>query len=59
MIGQRTLAAVLMFAVAVPVLHYWRGLAWPYALMVGLALGAFAFLLVRAIHNLRAWRPRR
>jgi hypothetical protein len=42
-----------------PLLHYGRGWAWSLAVIVGLASGAFAFLLVRAVHNLRAWRPRR
>lgn len=59
MIRQRIIAAVVAAVVAVPVLHYTRGLTWPFALIIGFALGAFAFLLVRAIHNLRAWRPRR
>lgn len=58
MIHQRALAGLIAVLVATPLLHYWRGLAWPLAAIVGLALGAFAFLLVRAIHNLRAWRPR-
>jgi len=58
-IRQRVAGAMVAFAIAVPVLHYGRGLAWPQALIIGLALGAFGFLLVRAIHNLRAWRPRR
>lgn len=58
MIRQRILAAAVALAVATPALHYWRGLSWPFAGMVALAIGAFAFLLVRAIHNLRAWRPR-
>ncbi len=59
MIRQRVLAAVATYAAGVPALHYGKGLPWSLALIVGLALGAFAFLLVRAIHNLRAWRPRR
>ena len=59
MIRQRVIAAVATYAVGVPVLHYGRGLTWGAAFIVGLALGAFAFLLVRAIHNLRAWRPRK
>lgn len=58
MIGQRVVAAVATYAVGVPVLHYGRGLSWPFAFIIGLALAAFAFLLVRAVHNLRAWRPR-
>lgn len=59
MIRQRVLAAVVAFGLTVPLMHYWRGLAWSLSLLVGLALGAFGFLLVRAIHNLSAWRPRR
>ncbi len=59
MIRWRVLAAAVAMAVAAPALHYWRGLAWPLAGTVALAIGAFAFLLVRAIHNLSAWRPRR
>ena len=58
MIRQRVLAAAVAMALAAPALHYWRGLAWPLAGIVALAIGAFAFLLVRAVHNLRAWRPR-
>lgn len=58
MIRQRVMAAMAAYAVAVPVLHFIKGLSWSASLIVGLALGAFAFLLVRAIHNLRAWRPR-
>jgi hypothetical protein len=58
-IRQRILAALAAVLIAVPMLHYARGWTWPFALIVGLALGAFAFLLVRAIHNLSAWRPRR
>jgi hypothetical protein len=58
-IRQRALAFVLAAAVSTPLLHYWRGLPWPRAVIVGFALGAFAFLFVRAVHNLRAWRPRR
>ncbi len=58
MIRQRVIAAAVAMAVAAPVLHYWRGLAWPFAGIVALAVGAFAFLFVRAVHNLKAWRPR-
>jgi hypothetical protein len=58
-IRQRILAALATALVTTPLLHAWRGLAWQRAAIVGLALGAFAFLLVRAVHNLRAWRPRR
>ena len=58
MIRQRVMAGLAAYLIGVPVLHYGRGLAWSSSLIVGLALGAFAFLLVRAIHNLRAWRPR-
>ncbi|MDH3402022.1 MAG: hypothetical protein OES32_19695 [Acidobacteriota bacterium] len=59
MIRTRVLAAVAAAAVAAPALHYWRGLAWPFAAVAALAVGAFAFLLVRAIHELGTWRARR
>lgn len=59
MMRQRVVAALVALAVGVPLLHYWRGWAWSLAWIIGLAFGAFAFLLVRAIHNLQAWRPRR
>jgi uncharacterized membrane protein len=58
MMLQRVLAGLAALAMATPVLHYWRGWAWSLAWIIGLAFGAFAFLLVRAIHNLLAWRPR-
>jgi len=58
-IGQRILAALLAVAVAAPLLHYRRGFDWSYSLILGLGFGALGFLLVRAIQNLRSWRPRR
>jgi membrane-associated phospholipid phosphatase len=58
-IRQRIVAALVALVIAVPVLRYANGLSWPFAVIGGFALGAFAFLLVRAIDNLRAWRPRR
>ncbi len=45
-------------AVAAPIFHYWRGFPWSLAGLVALALGALAFLAVRAVQNLAAWRPR-
>ena len=59
MMRQRVAAGAAAFALAAPAAHYWRGFAWTLALIVGLAIGAFAFLLVRAAQNLSAWRPRR
>ncbi len=59
MMGQRIVAGLLALAVAAPVLRYVRGFDWSYALILGLGFGVLGFLLVRAIQNLRAWRPRR
>ena len=59
MIRQRIVAGIVGAGVAVPAMHYWRGLSWSLALIIGMALGAFAFLLVRAAQNLSEWRPRR
>ena len=59
MMRRRILAGVVAAGLAVPAMRYWRGFEWSEALIIGLAIGAFAFLLVRAVQNLSAWRPRR
>jgi hypothetical protein len=59
MMRQRIAAGVMAAGAAVPAMHYWRGLPWSLALIIGLAIGALGFLLVRAVQNLSAWRPRR
>lgn len=58
-IAQRIFAALLAVAVAAPLLHYGRGFEWSFSLILGLGFGVLGFLLVRAIQNLRSWRPRR
>jgi len=58
MMRRRIMASMVALVLTTPALHYLRGLDWPLALIGGLALSAFAFLLVRAIQNLAAWRPR-
>ncbi len=57
-LGPRVAAGVATAALAIPAVHYLRGLPWAYATMSGLAFGALAFLVVRAVQNLSSWRPR-
>ncbi len=57
-IGPRIVAGTVTTALAVPAFHYLKGLPWSLAALVGLACGALAFLVVRAVQNLQAWRPR-
>ena len=59
MIRWRLLAGAAAAAVAAPAMHYWRGQPGSLALVVAVAVGALGFLLVRAVQNLSAWRPRR
>ncbi len=57
-LAPRVAAGVATAAVAIPAVHYLRGLPWSYAVMSGLAFGALAFLVVRAVQNLSNWKPR-